>query len=87
MEWVEPLSWSCFVALCTEGWQRILDRARKKELSFYQEPRTRYHRSRLEHRAFFLEDPAHNFLEFKHYTNESAIFGERDLSQVGDESE
>ena len=50
----------------------------------YQKPRHRYLGTRLEHATFFLEDPFHNLLEFKHYTHESAIFGEQHLSQVGD---
>ena len=70
-----------------EDWKRMADRAKEKGLSFYKEPKTRYSGSRLEHRTFFLEDPAHNLLEFKHYTHESAIFGERDVAQVGDDDE
>ncbi len=68
-------------------WQALLDRARDKKLAFFKEPRTRYTGSPLEHHTFFLEDPAHNLLEFKHYTNESAIFGEREFTDVGDADE
>ena len=68
-----------------EEWQAMVDRAKDKKLPFYQDPRTRYEGSPLEHHTFFLEDPAHNLLEFKHYTNESAIFGERKFSDVGDD--
>ena len=40
---------------------------------------------RIEHHTFFLEDPSGNLLEFKkYYTNESAIFGERECREVGD---
>ena len=39
---------------------------------------------RIEHLTFFLEDPSRNLLEFKHYLYESAIFGERDFTAVGD---
>ena len=70
-----------------EEWQAILDRAKDKQLSFFQEPRIRFTGSPLEHHTFFLEDPAHNLLEFKHYTKESAIFGERDFGHVGDADE
>ena len=70
-----------------EEWQVILDQAKDKKLSFFKEPRTRYAGSPLEHHTFFLEDPAHNLLEFKHYTNEAAIFGERDFADVGDADE
>ena len=68
-------------------WQGVLDRAIDKKLSFFKEPQTRYAGSPLEHHTFFLEDPAHNLLEFKHYTQESAIFGERDFDDVGDPDE
>jgi hypothetical protein len=67
-----------------EDWQALADRAKAKGLSFYQQPRRRFPGTKLEHATFFLEDPFHNLLEFKHYTHESAIFGERDFSQVGD---
>ena len=53
-------------------------------LPFYQQPRVRFPGARIEHHTFFLEDPSGNLLEFKHYTHESAIFGERDYSEVGD---
>jgi uncharacterized protein len=67
-----------------EDWQAMADRARERSLPFYQKPRHRYPGTPLEHATFFLEDPFHNLLEFKHYTHESAIFGEQHLSQVGD---
>ncbi|MCZ6580441.1 MAG: VOC family protein [Nitrospirales bacterium] len=70
-----------------EDWKALADRAKVKGLSFYQEPRRRFSGSRLEHQTFFLEDPSHNLLEFKHYTYESAIFGEHELSEVGDKDE
>ena len=70
-----------------EELQAIMDRAKDKKLPFYKEPHTRYADSPLEHHTFFLEDPAHNLLEFKHYTNESAIFGKREFSDVGDANE
>lgn len=67
-----------------EDWQALADRAKAKGLSFYQQPRRRFPGTKIEHATFFLEDPFHNLLEFKHYTHESAIFGERDFTQVGD---
>jgi len=70
-----------------EEWQAMVDRAREKKLSFFKEPNTRFTDSPLEHHTFFLEDPAHNLLEFKHYTKESAIFGEREFGHVGDADE
>ncbi len=67
-----------------EAWQALVDQATAKGLTFYQQPRVRFPGTRIEHRTFFLEDPSHNLLEFKHYRHESAIFGERDYSEVGD---
>ncbi len=67
-----------------KDWQALVERAKAKGLKFYQEPRHRYPGQRTEHRTFFLEDPSHNLLEFKHYTHESAIFGEQDHGEVGD---
>ena len=72
------------VFMSEEDWQAMADRARQKGLHFYQEPRHRYPGTRLEHATFFLEDPFHNLLEFKHYMYESAVFGEQQLPQVGD---
>ncbi|MDR4478554.1 MAG: VOC family protein [Nitrospira sp.] len=67
-----------------EEWQALADRAKAKGLIFYQQPRRRFAGTRLEHLTFFLEDPSRNLLEFKHYRHESAIFGERNVSAVGD---
>jgi extradiol dioxygenase family protein len=67
-----------------EEWQALADRAQDKHLTFYQQPRRRFPGTRIEHRTFFLEDPSGNLLEFKHYVHESAIFGERDYTSVGE---
>ncbi|MEM9149621.1 MAG: VOC family protein [Cyanobacteria bacterium P01_F01_bin.3] len=67
-----------------DEWEVILERARKHGLMFYQQPKHRFKGERIEHRTFFLEDPFHNYLEFKYYVYPSAIFGERQYSQVGD---
>lgn len=72
------------VFISEADWQALADRAKAKGLPFYQQPRLRFPGTRLEHLTFFLEDPSHNLLEFKYYRYESAIFGERHLSQVGD---
>ncbi len=69
------------------SWQQFLEQAQAKKLSFFQQPRVRFPGTRIEHHTFFLEDPSGNLLEFKHYTHESAIFGERDSREVGDSSE
>ncbi|MDE3019026.1 MAG: VOC family protein [Nitrospirota bacterium] len=65
-------------------WQALADRAKAKGLTFYQQPRRRFPGTPIEHATFFLEDPFHNLLEFKWYKHESAIFGERGFTQVGD---
>ena len=70
--------------LSKDSWQQLLEQAQEKKLSFYQQPRVRFPGTRIEHQTFFLQDPSGNLLEFKHYTHESAIFGERDYSEVGD---
>jgi uncharacterized protein len=70
-----------------QEWQTLADRAKAKGLAFYQQPRLRYAGTRIEHRTFFLEDPSHNLLEFKHYTHESSIFGEHQYTEVGDKDE
>lgn len=67
-----------------EEWQALADRAKTKGLTFYQQPRQRFAGTRIEHHTFFLQDPSRNLLEFKYYRHESAIFGERDVSAVGD---
>jgi len=72
------------VFLLKSQWQELADRAKTKELTFFQQPRVRFPGTRIEHHTFFLQDPSQNLLEFKHYTHESAIFGERDLHAVGD---
>jgi extradiol dioxygenase family protein len=75
------------IFLTQTEWQALSDRAKSKGLTFYQQPRVRFPGTRIEHRTFFLEDPSHNLLEFKHYTYESAIFGEQEHDQVGDTGE
>lgn len=67
-----------------KAWRALADRAKGRGLKFYQQPRVRYPGTRIEHRTFFLEDPSGNLLEFKHYTHESAIFGEKEVTQIGD---
>jgi hypothetical protein len=72
------------IFLSQDEWQALADRAKAQGLRFYQHPRVRFPGTRIEHRTFFLEDPSHNLLEFKHYTRESAIFGEHEHDEVGD---
>ena len=70
-----------------QDWQDLADRAKARGLTFYQQPRRRFSGTKLEHATFFLEDPSHNLLEFKYYSHESAIFGEHDLTEIGDTGE
>jgi uncharacterized protein len=72
------------IFLSKSEWQELTERAEAKGLSFYQQPRVRFPGTRIEHHTFFLQDPSRNLLEFKHYTHESAIFGERDVHEIGD---
>lgn len=65
-------------------WQAMVDRAEYHQLTFYQPPRIRFTDSPLEHHTFFLADPFHNLLEFKHYRQSEAIFGCQDFQQIGD---
>ncbi|VAX29168.1 probable dioxygenase [hydrothermal vent metagenome] len=72
------------VFLSRSDWEELARRAEENGLNFYQKPRRRFPDTPLEHETFFLEDPSRNLLEFKHYTFESAIFGEQQFSEVGD---
>lgn len=65
-------------------WQTLLERSQQHQLNFYQSPKHRFLNSPLEHRTFFLADPAHNLLEFKYYRHPDAIFGQRQFMQIGD---
>ena len=65
-------------------WNAALENAQEKGLTFHQQPRHRFKGERIEHCTFFLEDPFRNLLEFKYYAYPSAVFGERQYSQVGD---
>lgn len=65
-------------------WEGLLERSQHHQLTFYQSPKRRFPNSPLEHRTFFLADPAHNLLEFKYYCHADAIFGQQQLTQIGD---
>jgi len=65
-------------------WKALVRRAEKKRLKFYQKPRVRYEETPLEHHTMFLQDPSGNLLEFKHYSNPSAVFGQKSHRRVGD---
>jgi uncharacterized protein len=65
-------------------YRALYDRALSHDLNFYQPERQRFPGTPLEHWTFFLEDPFYNLLEFKHYSNPEAIFGELGQTQIGD---
>ncbi len=65
-------------------WESLLERAQRKQLKFYQEPKRRFPGLPTEHRTFFLEDPFHNVLEFKYYCYPEAVFGCNEIAQIGD---
>ena len=65
-------------------WKRLLSRAKRHKLKFYEEPKLRFPKSPVEHHTFFLQDPFGNLLEFKHYSSPAAIFGKRGIRRVGD---
>ena len=67
-----------------EDWKKLLNRAKEKELKFYQEPKLRFPKKLIEHWTFFLEDPFYNLLEFKYYTHKEAIFGGGNIEEIGD---
>jgi uncharacterized protein len=67
-------------------WEALLERAQLHALKFYTLPKLRFEGLQLEHHTFFLEDPFSNLLEFKFYRHASAIFGDREFSQVGESS-
>lgn len=72
------------VFLAESNWEKLLHRAKDRQLTFYQGEKHRFPGTTLEHRTFFLQDPFYNLLEFKYYHHPSAIFGEVDQAQVGD---
>ena len=67
-----------------KDWDELWARVRNRNLKVYMEPKQRFPGKPIEHHTFFLEDPSGNLLEFKHYVNKAAIFGEEDFAEVGD---
>ncbi len=65
-------------------WEALLDRAQQRQLTFYEQPKLRFPGKLTEHRTFFLQDPFHNIMEFKFYRHSEAIFGGRELAEIGD---
>jgi extradiol dioxygenase family protein len=67
-----------------KDWESLLTQAQTHQLKFYQDPKLRFPDRITEHRTFFLEDPFYNLLEFKFYRHAEAIFGGREITEVGD---
>lgn len=66
------------------AWEALHERARQAGLRFGVAAKCRYRDAALEHHTFFLIDPDHNWLEFKHYRHADAVLGFSHLSAVGD---
>ena len=67
-------------------WEAMLSRAQQRQLTFYEQPKLRFSGQLTEHRTFFLQDPFYNLMEFKFYRHAEAIFGGRELAEIGDRS-
>jgi len=66
------------------AWHDQQERARRAGLRFGVDPKLRFAGDVLEHHTFFLIDPDHHWLEFKHYSHPEAVFGCRERESVGD---
>ncbi len=53
---------------------RALQRARQAGLKFFREPFHRFAGRPDEHRAFFLQDPSNNLVEFKFYHDQDMMY-------------
>ena len=65
-------------------WQALQARVEQVGQAFAVRPKVRFAGEVLEHQTFFLQDPSHNWLEFKHYRHSEAILGCREQRVVGD---
>ena len=65
-------------------WQALQARVEQAGQAFAMRPKVRFAGEVLEHQTFFLQDPSHNWLEFKHYRHSEAILGCREQRVVGD---
>lgn len=67
-----------------EEFAKFIVRLKDNNVPFEIPLKTRFPNTAIEHQSFFLKDPSNNLLEFKYYTNKSAIFGELDYREVGE---
>lgn len=72
------------IFLNIEEFDAFIERLHSKQVPFEIPLKTRFPGSKIEHQSFFLKDPSNNLLEFKYYVYPSAIFGEADYQQVGE---
>lgn len=72
------------IFLNQQEFYEFIQQLEKKEVPFEIPLKTRFRGSKIEHQSFFLKDPSNNLLEFKYYIHPSAIFGEHDCKQVGE---
>jgi extradiol dioxygenase family protein len=65
-------------------WDNLVEKLKGKDFSFYVEPKERFLGQITQHKTFFIQDPFHNLLEFKYYRHAEAIFGSREVVEIGD---
>lgn len=57
-----------------EDWDRLLNLAQRRELTFFHEATRRFQGLVEEHWTFMLMDPSNNLLEFKHYFDPQMMY-------------
>ncbi len=65
-------------------WDDLEAKIRSRGINFYVEPKERFPGQVTQHKTFFIQDPFHNLLEFKYYRHAEAIFGSREVVEIGD---
>ena len=55
-------------------WDQLVARLTQQAIDFYIEPYTRFAGQVGEQRTFFIKDPSDNYLEFKSFPDQTAIF-------------
>ncbi|PJE18005.1 MULTISPECIES: VOC family protein [Legionella] len=72
------------IFLDKDEFELFVQRLTNKQVQFEIPLKTRFPNSKIEHQSFFLKDPSNNLLEFKYYTYQSAIFGEKEFKKIGE---
>jgi len=62
------------IILTPKEWKRLTTRLDHKNINFKIKPHTRFKNKVGEQHTMFIEDPSGNFLEFKAFENDDAIF-------------